>query len=350
MKFTPDARPTLMGSLPVTDHNEAVDIIFKYMDLIPVWPQLPCYPEERLLAQYVEGLPGIVTDTEGNVSFNTSAPEFDQETLAFFEKYLEITEGGSPITGSGLDFSEKTGKGFHAMLKRLTACKSKPFAVKGQVTGPFTMLTGIKDQDGRMSWFNPVLREVVNKAVEIKTRYQVELLSQHSDNVIIFLDEPALSGFGSSAMVSIPREETVKDISDAVNAIHNAGGIAGVHVCANTDWSILLDTPVDILSFDAYGFFDRIMLFKENLRKFIEAEKVIAWGIVPTLNREDLERTDMDAVKNLWENCMKEFGADPEIIRQQAIITPSCGTGLLTRELSIKAIELTRGLSDHIRG
>ena len=349
MKFTPDARPTLMGSLPVTDHNEAVDIIFKYMDSIPVWPQLPCYPEERLLAQYAEGLPGIVTDTDGNVSFNTASAEFDQETLTFFEKYLEITEGGSPIQGSGLDFSEKSGKGFQAMLARLAGSKSRPFAVKGQVTGPFTMLTGIKDQDGKMSWFNPMLREAVNKSVEIKTKYQIELLKQHSDNVIILLDEPALSGFGSSAMVSIPRDETVKDISDAVDAIHNAGGIAGVHVCANTDWSILLDTPVDILSFDAYGFLDRIMLFKEGLRKFIESGKVIAWGIVPTLNREDLDRTDMNAVKALWENCVKELGADPEIIKKQAIITPSCGTGLLTRELSIKAIELTRGLSDHIR-
>jgi hypothetical protein len=338
-----------MGSLPVTDHNEAVDIILKYIDSIPVWPQLPCYAEERLLAQYADGLPGIVTDPEGNISFDTASPEFDQEMLAFFEKYLEITEGGGEIAGSGLDFSEKSGRGLQALLSRLGQEGNRPFAVKGQVTGPFTMLTGIKDQDGKMAWFNPVLREVVNKSIEIKTQYQIELLKRHSDNVIIFLDEPALSGFGSSAMVGIPREDTVKDISDAVNAVHKAGGIAGVHVCANTDWSLLLETPVDILSFDAYGFFDRIMLFRDGLIKFIEAGNTIAWGVVPTLNREDLESADSDAIRKLWNNCVKEFGAEPELVRKQAIITPSCGTGLLSRGLSIKAIELTRELSDHIR-
>jgi methionine synthase II (cobalamin-independent) len=349
MTFIPEARPTLVGSLPVSDHKEAVDIIMEYIDEIPLWPQLPCYPEERLLSQYAEGLPGIRTDSDGGVSFDTSSPEFEEELLAFFEKYLEISEAGGQIDGPPFAFSDKTGRGIKALTARLEERQERPLAIKGQVTGPFTMLTGIKDENGKMAWFNPMLREAVNKSTELKIRYQVELLKRYSSNVIIFLDEPALSGFGSSAMVGIPRDETVKDLTDAVNAIHNAGGMAGVHVCANTDWSILLDTPVDILSFDAYGFFDRIMLFKTGLEKFIESGKIIAWGLVPTLNSEDLEKEDIDSMKKRWNRCVEEFGADPEIVRRQALITPSCGTGLLSRELAVKAIKLTRQLSDAVR-
>ena len=33
------------------------------------------------------------------------------------------------------------------------------------------------------------------------------------------------------------------------------GGLVGVHVCANTDWSLVLDSSADIVSFDAYALF-----------------------------------------------------------------------------------------------
>lgn len=349
MKFTPDALPTLMGSLPVSDHKEAVDIIFRYMNEIPVWPQLPCYPAERLLSQYAEGLPAIIEKEDGDVNFDTDGGSFDQELLTFFERYIEVTDGGSPIIDSIFAFSERTGRGFRAFVDRLQNLTSSPKAVKGQVTGPFTMLSSIKDSNGKMSYYNPSLREAVTKSSGLKARYQIEVLKKFCNNVIVFLDEPALAGFGSSAMVGITREQVVHDLTDAINEIHNAGGIAGVHVCANTDWSILLETPVDILSFDAYGFFDRVMLFKKGLQDFLEAGNIIAWGLVPTLDSDELKKETIESLKKRWDNCIKEFGADPDLIKKRSIITPSCGTGLLDRELSIRAIELTRSLSDRIR-
>ncbi len=348
MPFIPDARPTLIGSLPLSDHREATRLIMQYMHDIPLWAQLPCYPEERLLSQFAEGLPGMRC-REDSCFFDTSDPEFEAEMLSFFEQYIGVTDGGMPIESSIFAFSEKTGKGFRAFTEAVKQADPKPAALKGQVTGPFTMFTGLKDQDGKMAFYNEILRDAIVKCVAMKARYQAEELKKLSENIMIFLDEPALSGFGSSAMVGIPREDALSALTEAIEAVQGTGALAGIHVCANTDWSLVLDTPVDILSFDAFGYFDRIALFRERLADFMKSGKIMAWGLVPTLNDSDLAAADVDSLFAMWQKQTQELGCDYELIRSQALITPSCGTGLLSKELSIKALELTRDLSEKIR-
>ena len=348
MKFTPDCLPTLIGSLPLEDHDEATALILRYMREIPLWPQLPCFPKERLLTQFSEGLPGI-REKDDSVYFDTSSPEFDQEVVEFFEDYLSVSEGGAPLEGSRFAFSPETSKGFESFLRAVSTVDNPPLALKGQITGPFTMLTGIKDQDGKMAFFNLMLREAVAKAIAMKARYQVEQMKKLCENVICFLDEPALSGFGSSSMVGITRQDAASDISESLKEIKAAGGIAGIHVCANTDWSLVLETPLDILSFDAYSYFDKIMLFRDRLLEFIKDGGILAGGIVPTLTEQDLERESVDSLFDLWQKQCRELGADMDLIKKACLITPSCGTGLLKRDLAVKALELTRGVSDRIR-
>ncbi len=349
MAFQPNALPTLIGSLPISDHQEATRLVLEYMQEIPLWIQLPCYPEERLLSQFAEGLPGL-RGAEDSLFFDTEDPAFEQELLSFYEQYLGVTEAGLSLNETVFAFSDKTGRGFKAFLNAVARASSKPKAVKGQITGPFTMLSGLKDKDGRLAYFNPQLREVIVKALALKARYQVEAMKALGPEVILFLDEPALAGFGSSAMVGITREDAISDLTEVIDVVHEAGGISGIHVCANTDWSVVLATPLDILSFDAYGYFDRIVLFREQLTDFLEKGNNIAWGLVPTLNDEDLKREDVSSLKALWDEQVKQLGTDPEMVKRQALITPSCGTGLLSRELSLRVLGLTRDLSKAIRG
>ena len=347
--FKPHALPTLIGSLPLEDHLEATRLMLEYVPEIPLWVQLPCYPEERLLSQFAENLPGIRGRDDG-LHFDTSTPEFEQELLSFFEEYLGVTEEGMPLDTSRFAFSHKTGRGFRVFLEEVSRMESRPLALKGQITGPFTMLTGLKDQSGRLAYFDMRLREAVVKAMAVKARYQVEEMLKLAERAIVFLDEPGLSGFGSSAMVSIPREDVLADLEEVVEAVHGAGGMAGIHVCANTDWSICLSSGIDVLSFDAYGFFDKVILFKEQLISFMEQGGIIAWGLVPTLNHEDLRREDVTSLKERWDTCTRALGADAELTRAAALVTPSCGTGLLPVELAMKALALTRELSMSIRG
>ncbi len=349
MEFIPNALPTLIGSLPLKDHVQATRLVLEFTPEIPLWVQLPCYPEERLLSQFSEHLPGIRGE-EDNLYFDTEDPEFETELLSFFEQYLEVTEAGKPLEQSIFAFSEKTGRGFNEFLRQVEQLKQAPYALKGQITGPFTMLTGLKDRAGKMAFYDMRIRETVVKAIGLKARYQVEQMKKRADRVLLFLDEPGLSGFGSSAMVGIPKDDVITDLKEVIQQVKEAGGLCGIHVCANTDWSVVLSAGIDILSFDAYGFFDRILIFKQMIISFMKQGGVIAWGLVPTLNQDDLIREDLPSLLRRWESCVNQLGADPDLTRSQALITPSCGTGLLPQELAMRALELTRGLAMSIRG
>ncbi len=57
--FTPSCRPLLIGSLPLADHREAIEMIFTATPEIPLWPQLPMYREEGMVRQFLSGLPGV---------------------------------------------------------------------------------------------------------------------------------------------------------------------------------------------------------------------------------------------------------------------------------------------------
>jgi len=349
MTFEPNALPTLIGSLPLSDHGEATRLILDYMPEIPLWAQLPGYPEERLISQFTEGLPGIRGKGD-SLYFDTEDPAFEQELLSFYEQYLGVTEAGLSLEESVFAFSGRTGRGFKAFLEAIPQADPRPVALKGQITGPFTMMSGLKDKAGRLAFFNPQLREVIVKSISLKARYQAEEMKALGHEVILFLDEPALAGFGSSAMVGIKKEDVIADLTEIIDTIKQTGGIPGIHVCANTDWSVILETPVDVLSFDAYGFFDRIVLYKKQLSDFLEKGKIVAWGLVPTLNEEDLKKEDVSSLKAVWDGQVKQLGADHEMIKRQSLITPSCGTGLLSPELSIRVMRLTRDLSMTIRG
>ncbi|MBU1985971.1 MAG: hypothetical protein KJ846_01945, partial [Proteobacteria bacterium] len=121
-----------------------------------------------------------------------------------------------------------------------------------------------------------------------------------------------------------------------------------VHVCANTEWDLLLSSEIDILSFDAYGYFDRLVLLKEQLHAYLDQGKILAWGIVPTSDHEAIEKESCETLVKLWEEQAEQLirpGRNLASILSQTLITPSCGTGSLPPVLARKVLDLTRDIS-----
>jgi methionine synthase II (cobalamin-independent) len=349
--FEPNCLPLLIGSLPMNDHQAASQLIMNYTPTIPLWIQLPVFPEEGMVAQFLPGMPGVVKQG-GKTFIDTAAEFFDDQLLAFVEAYMAANEKPDRLPTSRFALTETTGKGVTALLNTLDCAQHPPKAVKGQVTGPVTFCTGVKDQNGRAIFYDDTLRDAAIKRLALNARWQIQTLSRPGCPVIVFIDEPALAGFGSSELISISKEGILGCLQELVDAIHTDGGLAGIHVCANTDWSLVLESGADIVNFDAYAYFDRFILYGRQIRDFLNAGRCLAWGIVPTLKTEAIERETVDSLYTGWKNRIQQveaLGIAPATIHAQSFITPSCGLGSLSLDLAKRVLELTRDLSLKIR-
>ncbi|NNF97779.1 MAG: hypothetical protein HKM93_00210 [Desulfobacteraceae bacterium] len=350
-KFTADCQPLLIGSLPVSDHEQAADLVETYASPVPLWVQLPVFEQEGMIPQFALGMPGL-KHTGERWYVDTEDPAFPDEITAFYEAYLSVSAEPDTIEASRFALSAGEAQGFFTFLQRLALYDNPPAAVKGQVTGPITFCTGLADQDRRAIFYNDDLRDAAVKHLAAKAQWQVRKLSVARCPVIIFLDEPALAGFGSSEFTSITREDVAACLKECIDAVHMAGGLVGVHVCANTDWTLLLESEVDIINFDAYAYFDRFVLYPDHIRSYLDSGRMLAWGIVPTLNAADIERENVDSLVEKLAHHFKalaDLGIDPAQLRRQSLVTPSCGTGSLSIALATRVLELTRGVSRRLR-
>ncbi len=336
---------TLIGSMPHKDRDRAIDLILRSAPEIPVWPQLPSNPAEQMMIQYTEGLPGMAHE-EGRSFVRSDSPGFDQEILAFYEEFLALEAGSAEVTNSRFQMGPETGATFRYFLEVLSGARLPLRAVKGQIAGPFTLLAGLKDQDGRALIFDERFQDIVPKLLAFKARWQIEFLKPFAVPVIIFLDEPALAGFGSSAFISISSELVSRLLTEVVDAIHAAGALAGIHVCANTDWLLAFQSNFDIINFDSYTYFDKFALYRSECLEFLNQGGNIAWGVVPTLEPEAIAAETPESLAQRWTAQARQLTEEAmpiDRIMRHSLFTPSCGCGSLPQEAADRVHELLIG-------
>jgi methionine synthase II (cobalamin-independent) len=350
-KFQANMLPLLIGSLPVDDHAEAIEIVLKYSPQIPLWVQLPAHREEGMIEQFLPGMPGLTTSKE-QTFIDTTGDGFDAEILHFYEEYMAVDAGASDQDTSRFVLDETTAAGFFTFMERIKRLPKAPVALKGQITGPVTFCTSVIDERGTAIFYNEQLRDAAIKLIGQKAGWQAKKMAEFKSPVIIFFDEPALTGFGSSAFISITREQIATCFEEVIEAVHAEGGLAGIHVCANADWSLILESDADIVSFDAYSFFEKFLLYPEQVKKFLASGRILAWGIIPTLKAEDIEKEDAGSIAENLEGKISQLealGISRSIITAQSLITPSCGTGSLSLEHAEKVLRMTQEVSDRLR-
>ncbi len=350
--FTPNGRPLLIGSLPMKDHEDATRLVLDHTPEVPLWVQLPGYKAEGMIEQFLPGMPGLCETTDGSFCIDTIKPGFDEEYLAFFQEWLAVSENGDPLTGSRFCFTLETGRGFAEFLRQVDASNRTFSALKGQITGPFTFTTGLKDQDGRAIFYNDQLKDAAIKKLAMNGQWQAEQFSERGAKPIIFFDEPALAGFGTSEFITISKEAVTEAFNEVFQGVHQAGGLTGVHVCANTEWDLLLNSDVDIISFDAHGYFEKFILYPDPITRFIRKGGILAWGIVPTANSDIINKETADSLAEQLRSQILEIeqiGIQKETVLKQSFITPSCGTGSLDLDSAKTVLKLTVEVSKKIR-
>jgi len=333
MVFNPECLATGIGSFPHEDPSAACDIIFKAVPYIPLWPQLSSVDfREQMEIQYSEGLPCVVLDEAKQRMYFDTGGDLTSSLELFYENYMSENLEHFKISS---DFS----RGLYEMEKRLLEAKSPDILyLKNQVTGPITFGLSIVDENKRAIYYNDIFRDVIVKGLVMKARWLLHRFRPMGYDQICFIDEPILSAFGTSTYVGLQRQDIIGHLNEMIEGIHAESALVGIHCCGNTEWTILIEAGVDIISFDAYEYGETIGYYPEQIRQFLEGGGVLAWGIVPTSDKILQETTDSLAAKleELMERLANK-GMDRNLLWEKCLLTPSCGTGSLSVELCERA-------------
>ncbi|MFW6118131.1 MAG: methionine synthase [Chloroflexota bacterium] len=302
---------------------------------IPAWPQLPQRsPKENMIIQFSEGFPGVVIDGD-KIHIEPSA-DFESELEQI---HIDCEQDNTREYGTSTEYAA----GLHDFLSKAAGTQ----IVKGQVTGPITWALRVTSKDGLGILYDDTLAETVAKFLRLKASWQENILRQISPNTIIFVDEPYLVSLGS-VFTPIPEEKVPALLEEVIKGIK---GVKGLHCCGNTNWSVLLDTNIDILSFDAYYYASSLSTHSDKVKSFLERGGSIAWGIVPN-EEEALAKESLSSLRERLEEAMAPFTRDGVEFRQliaQGLITPSCGLKSLSPEAASQALEFTAKLSQDVR-
>jgi methionine synthase II (cobalamin-independent) len=283
-----------------------------------------------MYSTFIEGVPSVVTDKNNETAY------INTEDTSGIEQFYENVFNESL---EAFRISEKAAPGFYRFLERLKEIESGVKFIKGQLTGPFSMGLGLKDEKGKPIIYNFGYFDIIKKALNMKAKWMVAAIKKlyPEKEIIIFFDEPYLVSFGS-AYVSISKNETISLIDEVISGVNAKRGI---HCCGNTDWSVLLNTGIDIINYDAFNFLETIFYYKEELVKFFERGGWISPGIVPS--SEEVLKTTRDDIQGI----LAKFNTLTDtlgLIRKprEYLITTSCGLGSLSAEEARRAMELLK--------
>lgn len=326
---------TGVGSMPHGTARSAVECVFDtFTRHIPFWPQLPKRSFlENMYVQFSGRLPGLKIDEQARrVWLKTDDAAYAEELEECFKRCEAKDEDHFALTRAEAE-------GLFAMSERLLGTGWQGW-VKAQAIGPISLGLSLTDEKNRPILFNAEMSELLPAVLALKAGWVIGRLKLGADTkVIIFIDEPYLVAIGTSGC-SLSRETIIGKIDQVVEAIHAKGALAGIHCCGNTDWELVMATKIDILNFDAYGYFDKLTLYEKPLAAFLARGGIFAPGIVPATDEVD------DAA--LGDRLFEILRRRRDCFSNGALVTPSCGLSGLHEDAAVRALRLCAGLAERM--
>jgi hypothetical protein len=294
--------------------------------------------------QFAHGMPGL-EESAKSLSLNLAAVSPGE--LADFHQRAFAAED------SGWQLEPERAAGYHHFVQ--SPIPRAPRVLKGQVTGPVSMGSYMVDGTGKPVLYDRCAMELVATQLRQLARGQERELGELASRAwpgqdvgtLVFVDEPYLASYGS-AYFTLGRDEVIAYINWVMDGLR---GLKGVHCCGNTDWSILLATSVDVLSFDAYGYGDALMLYAREVAEFFGRGGYLSWGIVPSQGDAARKETAANLVGRLLQQAgrLTRHGLSLHQVLEHSLVTPACGLGSQTPEDAEYIARLTHEVSAELR-
>ena len=333
--------PFGIGSLPHTDPRAACELILTHFARSPFWPELPRRDwRESIGVEQARGLPGFIIDAVEKHAYFDSRKDVAGDLEVFYENYLAGENAPYGLSGGFM-------AGFDAMLELLNADGRRPMVLKGQLSGPTTLGLILRDELNKPLLYNDQAMDILVKATGMKAAWMATAMGEVCARPVVFFDEPMLQSIGSAA-IPIDRSIAVDRLKELVQSVDC---LTGGHCCGNTDWSILIEAGLDIIAFDAWLFSEKLTLYSEQLRGFIEGGGLLAWGIVPASTLG--VGTAVGAIYDKLMAGMELIGAKAaiplETLIDHSLVTPSCGLGSLTEDQAGAILAATAAVAAKLR-
>ncbi len=334
----PNFAATMMSSVPYRDTERALDVI------IENFPEAPCLPVmTRGIRWVLEGIPCVVINREKREILLDPSTERENEILEFYDRF----ESGD------IDYFATTPEVapfFYAMIERLK--NRRPPEMKWVVfhtIGPLLLGDMLKQPDGTPSIHHETLRDILIKGMNMKTRWLERKIKEEIEDVEVVADLPetTLVNFTSAGGTG-NREEIISAINEGFSSLTC---LTWIHCCANIDWSLLTDTKIDVINFDAYQHADKVVLYAKEFKDFIERGGMIGWGIVPVVE-ETLTQVSVPSLVERIEKAIDFFvkkGIDEKLLASASWVLPCCDAVMLTPDQTELVFNMTREISEVMR-
>jgi hypothetical protein len=331
MPFIPAGAVTGIGSLPVTSIESAIKSIAEFSKEIPFWPQLPRLSErEMVIGQGLGAVADLIEPRNEGYGYQVK-----ERQINFLLERLQRSDGKLPMANAA---------GFGAFEEALSSGLFKSaIAVKGQIEGPIT-LSAYLFHRGRPFLSDPALFSAIAFHVSQMICWQIDRLKSACLPVLLFVDEPALC-LEAADENAVPEEKRLNALAATLEDARVHGAYAGLHCCAARPFKRMLRVKPDILSFDADEGLD-LFFADSHALDFIHQGGIIAYGIVPT--QQGLNALDSASIFVRWLQAASRAG-DPQKLAQSAMITATCGLGLLDPSCVPESFNVAHSISKLIR-
>jgi methionine synthase II (cobalamin-independent) len=334
-KGLPSFSGTGIGSVPFLSPHQACRVILDQDCLIPFWPQMVrVSPLEEMLIQFSPPLPCLEPDLENRTVRIDPTCNRSQTLLDFYEKFLS---GNLEFFALRPDHAS----GYFTLVQEVQARHAPAPYLKGQIVGPVTLGLGLKDENDRFLIHDPELMDAAIKGLACQGLSQVEQIAALGEKALLFIDEPSLSGYGS-AFTPLSRSEVLNILGETIRLIREkSDALIGLHCCGNTDWSLLLSLDLDLINLDAFAFGEAFLLYPREIRAFLEQDRAIAWGIVPTSDYTGRETAEalLGRLNGYFKSLLRQ-GIDRNRLYSQALLTPACGLGTMDEKTAEALLHL----------
>lgn len=331
MPFVAAGAVTGIGSLPFTSSASAVGTVAELSPEIPFWPQLPQRSErESVVGQGIDIIENLMEPRDEGYGYQVKDGQLDS--------VLEILHRSSG------ELTSDNAAGFSAFENALSSgLFASALAVKGQIEGPITLAAHLFNE-GRPFLADPALFAAVAFHVSQMINWQIDRLKAADLPVLLFVDEPALC-LNVDIGNAVSEDQRLNALAVTLESARARGAYAGLHCCAARPFECMCRVQPDIISFDAHEGLD---LFYANWHAldFMQKGGTVAYGIVPT--RSGINAVDAATIFVRWLKAASLAG-DPQKFAQRAMITATCGLGLLDPSAVAESFDVAHSVSKLIR-